>query len=128
VTKSVKASSITFSTFYVIFVGIGITFCFMTLVTSNAYYLSMFKMINQCQMLLLFPLIGSFTSESVIEFTRFIDVFLGGFSTANKYLTPIAFEPAEEFDFPQNQWYLYLIGVESSSSILNISGGVLFLV
>lgn len=88
----------------------------------------MFKMIDQCQMFLLFPLIGSFTSESLIEFTRFIDVFLGSFSTASEYITPVAFEPAEQYDFPQNQWYLYLIGIESSSSIFNISGGMLFLV
>jgi hypothetical protein len=93
------------------------------LITSAMNYSSaqsIFGMINQIQLILLFPLIGTDIPEKVVN--AIISMNLGIFSFEMSPLTEISLfnQPFSQLEIEQTKGYLYLIGLESGSSFYNI--------
>lgn len=77
-------------------------------------------MINAVQLLLLLPLIGAYLPLSVVDFIRGMSVSLFDVEFLNLSENPETRDSVSGISFDQTDPYLYLIGLESGSSIINI--------
>jgi hypothetical protein len=75
--------------------------------------------IYQVQILMLLPLIGIDFGEDVIDFYRFIDQILFTFKFIPDFVVFFGFQIFDDYHYPQNDWYLYLINMTSRSSLVN---------
>lgn len=112
---------------YVCFVFTAIFFNFLTVITSKYYYQSLFSLINQVQLIILLPLIGEFVPSKLIDFNRVLSSLMGSFAEISKHFIPMFFNSIEDYDYKQSNWYLYLIHIESASSMYSISGLIFLL-
>jgi cysteine-rich repeat protein len=122
VPKSITNSAITFAIIYICFVFAAMILNFLTLITSRYYYQSLFSMINQVQLIILIPLIGEHVPAILIDFNRFLDWLMGSFALISKHFIPLILDPIEDYNYKHSNWYLYLIEIESGSSMFSITG------
>ena len=83
-------------------------------------------MLNQGQMILLIPMIGSYVPEEFIDFNRVISPCLGNYPVFIHNILAQIFVGINDHRHKQTDWYLRLIGVESQSTLYNLTG-VLFI-
>jgi hypothetical protein len=70
---------------------------------------------------MLLPLIGVDFGEDVIDFYRFIDELLFTFKFMPNNFVFFGNDILKDFDYPQSNWYLYLINLTSGSSMENMT-------
>ena len=95
-------------------------FNLITALWSSSSPQSSLTMLNAVQLILLLPLIGAYLSPNVLDFIRGMKACLLNFDfmPAN----PIHIGNVDNLvDFDQQNPYLYLIGLESGSSVINIA-------
>jgi hypothetical protein len=68
---------------------------------------------------MLLPLIGIDFGEDVIDFYRFVDELLFTFKFMPDSYTFFGIEIFNNFDYPQSNWYLYLLDMTSGSTMVN---------
>lgn len=68
---------------------------------------------------MLLPLIGIDFSEDIIDFYRFIDEILFTFKFIPDYFVFFGIDIFQAFDYPQANWYLYLLDMKSGSAMIN---------
>ena len=82
---------------------------------------SSFGMMNQLQMIIILPLFGSYIPSKVMDFLKSMSdsMFTFGFlpTTDNVVVVWIT----DTFSFPQSNVFLYLLGLESGSAIVNVT-------
>lgn len=95
----------------------GMVFNVITAVASSSSPQSSLTMLNSVQLILLLPLIGTYLSANTLDFIRGMKFCLFSFDLMPESL----FSSTKSYvNFEQNNTYLYLIGLESGSTLLNI--------
>ena len=113
----VDIKSVTYSSGSLIVAGSFLNI--ITSICSNSSPQSSMTMLNSVQLILLLPLIGSYLSPNVLDFIRgmkFCLLSLDFLSMANVDINNVN----SYIDFEQSNSYLYLIGLKSGSSGVNI--------
>ena len=91
-----------------------------TTFSSSSSSSSSFGMMNQIQLVILLPLVGAYLPEKIYDYLKSMNasLFNLGFLPTNNSPSVVSFKSM--FDFKQPNSYLYLIGLESGSSLVNI--------
>jgi hypothetical protein len=107
-----------FAAFFVI-TGISMSST-IALVSSSSSTSSSFGLINQLQMIMLLPILDSYIPDKILDFIKSMrdSLFNIEFLSTDglTFLDPFN----EKFDFFQYNLYLYLLGLESGSAIVNV--------
>ena len=78
------------------------------------------NMVNAVQLLLLLPLIGSYLPIDIIQFIRSMNFSLFDFEFLSLEGNPETEDDVSNVSFEQKNPFLYLIGLESGSSMINL--------
>lgn len=78
-----------------------------------------FGIVYQIQILMLLPLIGIDFGEDVIDFYRYIKEILFTFAFIPDDVVFYRINIFDDYHYPQNNWFLYLLGMGSRSSLVN---------
>lgn len=88
----------------------------------------MLSMINQMQLILILPLIGVPVPDIFIDFNRMIDFCLLAFSPITEGFTSWFLDSMKQYKYTQNHLYLYLIELETPSTLYNLIGPISMLI
>lgn len=98
----------------------GMSLNFINALLSNGPSQSSFAMLNSLQLIMLLPLIGAYLPFRVIAFITGMDVSLLDLDFFDYKNSKETNSIIGQFKFEQEHPYLYLIGLEYGSSIVNL--------
>jgi hypothetical protein len=90
------------------------------LTTSSSSSSSSFGMVNQLQMIIILPLLGSFVPQKIMDFVKAMSDSLFKMEFLPTNGSSLMDSMNEHFDFFQYNLYLYVLGLESGSAVVNI--------
>jgi cysteine-rich repeat protein len=121
VPSKIPTSIATASTLTSVVVALGISLSIVNALMNNSSISGSFSMLNAVQLILLLPLIGAYLPDDVLSFIRGMDFSLMNFDIFDFYDSKnIDNQFGINFDFEQADPYLYLIGLESGSTLINM--------
>jgi cysteine-rich repeat protein len=100
--------------------GAGIGLNLATALLGGASPQASLNMVNSIQLLLLLPLIGAYIPRNIIDFIRGMNFSLFDFDFLSLEGNPETKEEVSNLSFEQDNPYLYLIGLESGSWMVNL--------
>jgi hypothetical protein len=84
-------------------------------------WISSFGVIYQLQIIMMFPLIGADMGDDVLAFYRFIRHLLFSMSFLPKNFVFFSLgHYIDVFEFPQTNWYLFLLNIDDGSAFVNL--------
>lgn len=120
VTKEVQDAQLTTQTVVLTSVGVGSV---MTLLSSSSSN-SAFASLNQFQLYLLMPMVGTTVHQNLMDYLQGFDFTLFSFKFIDLSKISLFEKIPEFFDFQNDNVYLSSIGMESHSAIINVLGTV----
>jgi hypothetical protein len=93
----------------------------MAILTTSSSSNSSFGMINQLQMIIVLPLIGSYIPDEVMDFVKAMSESLFSFEFLPTEETFFITRIEEKYYFPQKNVYLFLLDLKSGSSIVTVA-------
>jgi hypothetical protein len=125
VSDDIKAAQKT--TIAILITGIGLNL--LNSLLGNSSPQSSLSMLNTIQLILLLPLVGAFMPKNVVDFIRGLSLTLLNFELFNFRDSLFTFCKIPEISVEQTYPYLYLIGFESGSCLINLCAAIgLFIV
>ena len=115
--RNTKIISAIISTAYIYGVTSSILISVLTTASSSQ---SSFGMINQIQLILIIPLISAYLPDDIIDFIKAMNESLFNFKFLPTEDSSLMESIKNYFDFQQTNSYLYLLGLESGSALVNI--------
>jgi hypothetical protein len=91
------------------------------ILTSSSSSSSSFGLMNQLQMIIILPLIGSDIPEKVMDFIKAMGDSLFSFEFLPSGESSVVIYVEENYGFPQMSPYLFLLGLESGSAIVCVT-------
>jgi hypothetical protein len=103
-----------------VLMGLSLT-AIIAVLTSSSSSSSSFGMMNQLQMIIILPLIGSDIPEKVMDFIKAMGDSLFSFEFLPTGGSSVVVFIEEKYDFAQMNPYLFLLGLESGSAIVTVT-------
>jgi hypothetical protein len=103
-----------------VLMGLSLT-AITAVLTSSSSSSSSFGMMNQLQMIIILPLIGSDIPEKVMDFIKAMGDSLFTFEFLPTGESSVVVFIEEKYDFTQMNPYLFLLGLESGSAIVSVT-------
>ena len=98
----------------------GVALSSASLILAGGSSQGLFGAVNQLQLMLLFPLFRLFVPTIIVKFYESLDWTLFSFNFISLGQIPVVNEIWESFEEEQEDMYLNIIGIEQTSSLLNI--------